>query len=149
MRRGVLWASSQGGHWSQLLKVSENLAVYEDDFFITTHDDREPYIKNSSFFMVADASLRSPIKLCIQSLQVLYLIIKLRPSFVITTGASVGFFSCLFGKLSGVTVIWIDSIANAEKLSLSGRVCRLFADYTLTQWPHIEGGRVLFRGAVL
>jgi hypothetical protein len=36
----------------------------------------------------------------------------------------------------------VDSIANAEELSLSGRKVRRFADLWLTQWPDLvrEGG---------
>jgi len=34
-------------------------------------------------------------------------------------------------------VIWVDSIANAEKLSMSGRMIRPFADVILSQWPDV------------
>ena len=33
--------------------------------------------------------------------------------------------------------IWIDSIANVEKLSSSGAAARLVADVWLTQWPDL------------
>jgi len=35
----------------------------------------------------------------------------------------------------GARVVWVDSIANVDHLSLSGRLVRPFADLTLTQWP--------------
>jgi hypothetical protein len=34
-------------------------------------------------------------------------------------------------------VVWIDSIANVERLSLSGRIVRPFADLFLVQWPEL------------
>ena len=56
---------------------------------------------------------------------------------VISTGASVGCLMAIFGRLSVAKVVWVDSIANAEHLSLSGRIVRPFADLILTQWPDI------------
>ena len=56
---------------------------------------------------------------------------------VISTGAAPGFFGLAFGKLLGARTIWIDSMANVEELSLSGRQVRRFADLWLTQWPHL------------
>jgi hypothetical protein len=40
-------------------------------------------------------------------------------------------------KLAGARTVWIDSIANSEKLSLSGRLVRKHVDLCLTQWPHL------------
>jgi hypothetical protein len=34
--------------------------------------------------------------------------------------------------------MFIDSIANAEKLSLSAQLAQRHANLTLTQWPHLE-----------
>jgi hypothetical protein len=56
----------------------------------------------------------------------------------------------LFGKLLGARTIWIDSIANAEQLSVSGAKVKPFADLWLTQWPHLvtkDGPD--YKGAVL
>lgn len=59
----------------------------------------------------------------------MFLIVLLhRPDIVISTGAAPGFFALLFGKLLGARTIWIDSIANAEQLSVSGQKVKLFAD---------------------
>ena len=60
-----------------------------------------------------------------------------RPSVVISTGAAPGILSCFWGKLLGAKVVWLDSIANTEKLSMSGRMVRPFADLVLTQWPDV------------
>jgi hypothetical protein len=44
---------------------------------------------------------------------------------------------CFWGKLFGAKVIWLDSVANTEKLSMSGRMIRYFADLVLSQWPDV------------
>ncbi|WP_245893415.1 UDP-N-acetylglucosamine transferase subunit ALG14 [Devosia naphthalenivorans] len=39
--------------------------------------------------------------------------------------------------LLGARTIWIDSVANCQALSTSGRLARRVADVWLTQWPHL------------
>jgi hypothetical protein len=52
--------------------------------------------------------------------------------------------------LLGAKTVWIDSIANVQTLSMSGRLVRHFADLWLTQWPHLaHADGVRFEGAVL
>jgi hypothetical protein len=56
---------------------------------------------------------------------------------VITTGAAPGYFAVRIGKLLGARVVWLDSVANAGELSMSGRKAGSFVDLWLTQWPHL------------
>lgn len=103
------------------------------------------------YFSFVDANRNEKLKLLIQALQVLWLVVKLRPDTIITTGASPGYFAMLFGRLIGCQTIWLDSIANAEELSLSGMKAGRFASIWLTQWPKLadkEGGPA-FKGRVL
>ena len=62
---------------------------------------------------------------------------RVRPDAVITTGAAPGYFALRLGRLFGARTIWIDSMANAEELSLSGQKARRHADLWLTQWEHL------------
>ena len=61
------------------------------------------------------------------------------PDIVITTGAAPGYFGVRIGKWLGARVVWIDSVANAEELSMSGQKAGAFSDLWLTQWPHLAG----------
>jgi UDP-N-acetylglucosamine:LPS N-acetylglucosamine transferase len=74
-----------------------------------------------------------------------------RPAVVVSTGAAVGCIAALVGKLMGARVVWIDSIANVDKLSLSGRLVHPFADLTLTQWPDLvrKYKRVEYAGRIV
>ena len=72
------------------------------------------------------------------------------PDIVISTGAAPGLLCLLWAKRSGARTIWLDSIANAEQMSLSGRLAGLFSDVVLTQWQHLaEGKRIKYWGSVL
>ena len=70
--------------------------------------------------------------------QVALVVFRERPDVVVTTGAAVGYFAIVFGRLAGSRTIWIDSIANADEMSLSGQKASRFAQVVLTQWPELE-----------
>jgi UDP-N-acetylglucosamine:LPS N-acetylglucosamine transferase len=80
----------------------------------------------------------------------LYLILKVQPDVVVSTGAAPGYFALRFGKLFGARTIWLDSIANVSDLSLSGKMVKPYADLWLTQWPHLSTEQgPFYRGDVL
>ena len=62
---------------------------------------------------------------------------KENPDVIVSTGAAPGYFAIRFGRLLGIKTIWIDSIANAEELSMSGQKAGKHADLWLTQWKHL------------
>ena len=74
---------------------------------------------------------------------------KVKPDCIITTGAAPGYFSLVIAKIFDIKTIWLDSIANADEISLSGRNVKRFADLYLTQWEHLAGrSGSLFKGTV-
>ncbi len=66
-----------------------------------------------------------------------YAVWRERPEVVLSTGAAPGLLACLFGRILGAKVIWVDSIANTRKMSLSGRLVRPIAHRVLSQWPDV------------
>ncbi|RZK24058.1 MAG: oligosaccharide biosynthesis protein Alg14, partial [Flavobacterium sp.] len=88
-------------------------------------------------------------KLFTMMIEVTKLVFKLKPDVIITTGAAPGLVGLLAGKLIGAQTIWIDSIANVQKISLSGRIALLFSDQVYTQWPDLATPKILYKGNVL
>jgi len=158
----VLAVASGGGHWVQLLRMRP---AWEgcDVAYATTHADYEKEIHHSQsgvtsqprFYTFPDANRHQKLRLVYQLLTVALIIIKERPTVVISTGASAGYFALRIAKLLGRRTIWVDSIANAEELSLAGKRVERFADLWLTQWPELarspsDASSVpLYLGAVL
>ena len=84
------------------------------------------------------------------ALRLLVILLRFRPDVVVSTGAACGYFALRFAKLLGARTIWLDSIANVEELSMTGRLVRPYADLWLTQWPELaQPDGPEFRGAVL
>lgn len=152
VRKKVLAISSGGGHWIELLRLSPALANTEVSYatveksYLTMLDE----IEYSAFYTFTDVTRWNKLKWMLTALQIVFLLGRVRPDFVISTGALPGYMALRLGKLFGARTIWVDSIANAHELSASGKHVGKFADLYLTQWEHLardEGP--FFKGAVL
>ena len=141
----VLALASGGGHWVQLLRLRPSWAGF-DVAYATTNPGCEHDIRNgpdsdlypsARFYTFPDANRWQKLRLFLQLLAVARIVLRERPDIVISTGASAGYFAIRIGKHLGSRTIWVDSIANSEELSLSGRLAARYADLWLTQWPHL------------
>jgi UDP-N-acetylglucosamine:LPS N-acetylglucosamine transferase len=138
MKKRVLAIASGGGHWQQLMRLRPALQG-QNAIYVTTNNAYAVDVPGEELFVVTDANRNEPLNLIRSALGMFFRVLKVRPELVITTGAAPGLFGIMFGRLFGARTIWIDSIANAEKLSMSGRIASRIAHITLTQWPHLEG----------
>ena len=132
----VVAIASGGGHWQQLMRLRPALDM-KRAMYITTDPGYARDVPGHELFVVTDANKSTPWKLMQTLWQVAFRIFATRPDVVISTGAAPGVFGILAGRLVGARTIWIDSIANAHSISLSGRIVLRFAHVTLTQWPHL------------
>lgn len=145
----VLAISSGGGHWVQLLRLRPALTNC-DVTFVTVNAGYRSEVAAARFRVVPDANRWNKLGLLRTAASVLWTLLCERPGVVISTGAAPGYFALVFGKRLGARTIWVDSIANAESLSLSGQRAGRHADLWLTQWPHLVGDSgPHFHGSVL
>ncbi|QNE33293.1 hypothetical protein F1C10_03135 [Sphingomonas sp. NBWT7] len=77
------------------------------------------------------------------------LIWQVRPHMLVTTGALPGLFCLVFARMLGARTVWLDSIANSDRPSLSGICAIPFATQWFTQWRHLETKRRRYEGALL
>jgi|AntDeeMinimDraft_4_1070355.scaffolds.fasta_scaffold08858_2 UDP-N-acetylglucosamine:LPS N-acetylglucosamine transferase len=136
----VLFCSSFGGHWVQLKRVSD-LVEADEKVFITT--------RNEGIGCLNDFSARDMHIGIIQFPKAIRLVKKIKPDVVISTGAAPGLLILLSAFLLRKKTIWIDSIANSKKISLSCRAACLFSSKVLTQWPELESSRIKYYGRLL
>lgn len=108
-------------------------------------------VAGAEFFAVRDANRWSRWSFAVLAWQLLRVCWRVRPDIIVTTGAAPGLIALIIGKyLFRARTLWIDSIANCQRLSGSGRMALRLADVCLTQWPSIEkDGRPAYWGAVL
>lgn len=132
-QKKVLAVASQGGHLIQLLRLKPVFDRFQTSY--VSNQYREGM--GDDFSSIIDANGDEKFKLLVLFFQMAWIILKKRPDVVISSGAAPGFFAVMLGKIVGAKTIWIDSIANAGELSLSGKKAGTFADLWLTQWPDL------------
>ena len=135
-RKKILAISSGGGHWVQLLRLRP---AFEgaDVVYATVREGYRKDVGDAPFRLISDGNRWNKFKLLKSAAGIFLLLLRERPDVVISTGAAPGYFGVRFGKWLGARVIWVDSVANAEELSMSGMKAGSFADLWLTQWQHL------------
>jgi len=136
---------------SQLLKLEECWKGHDIFCITTTHVVGEELKKYGGVYVVGECNREHLFRVILALARCMYAIMRERPKVVISTGAAVGCITCFLGKLLSAKVVWIDSITNVERISLSGRMVRCIADLFLVQWPELaeKYGNVEYAGAVV
>lgn len=165
--RRVLAVASGGGHWIQLRRLRPAWTGCAVTYVTTRAGYRDEVARDAEgrdaedgsgapaprFVTVPDANRWQKLRLMRQLARIAWIVLSTRPHAIVTTGAAPGYFAIRIGRLLGARTVWVDSIANAEELSLSGRRAGPHADLWLTQWEHLagpeEGQGPRWRGAVL
>ena len=137
----LLFISSTGGHLSELQKLSPLFTKYEYTL-VTERTKTNRSLKNKykhHLHYLAYGTKDHPLTYffvviynIIKSL-ILYFII--RPDYIITTGAHTAVAMCYIGKLFGSRIIYIETFANIETKTLTGKLVYKIADKFIVQWP--------------
>lgn len=135
-RKTVLSVASGGGHWVQLLKIGAQLGDF-NNVYVATSASFVQDVEGREFFIVSNFDRGRPFSALKTIYQVHKIVWAVRPDVIISTGAAPGFVAIVIGKLSGAATVWVDSLANVDALSLSGRLARRWSDLWLTQWQHL------------
>lgn len=144
----MLAVASGGGHWEELMLLRPALDG-ETVIFATTN--RELAVRDGvrQVHLLPDSNRDEPSQAIASMIASAKLVWRIRPRVVVTTGALPGLFCLIFARLLGARTIWIDSIANSDKPSLSGTCARPFATQWYTQWQHLESSARRYEGALL
>lgn len=132
----ILAVSSSGGHWEQLQRLrvafEGKKIIYATTMNGATTDD------GNLIYKIPDCNRNEFMSMIRCTYALLGIIRREKPNFIVSTGAAPGLIALFLGKLLGAKVVWIDSVANSERLSLSGKVAGKFADLWITQWEHLQ-----------
>ena len=116
MRKKICFVSSSGGHWEELMCL-KTISERNDSFFVTEEGGQAQDSDITDIYTLPQINRN-----------------KERPNVVITTGALIAFPFCVFVKLRGGKVIYIESFARVYNSSLTGKIIYKFADLFLVQW---------------
>jgi len=149
-RRKIMAIASGGGHWVQMCRL---LPAFEglDVFYVSVDPSSASDVPGRTYYTIRDVSRRDRLGFAVLVGQLGRILARERPSVVITTGSAPSLVALGMARtLLRARTVWIDSIANVERLSSSGARAGRVADVWLTQWEHLarpEGPE--YWGAVL
>jgi UDP-N-acetylglucosamine:LPS N-acetylglucosamine transferase len=145
----VLAIASGGGHWIQLLRLRPAFDA-PNCVYVSMFESYASLVEGRRYFTVPDASrfdVRSFVPVFAKAVRIL---LTERPTVIVTTGSAPMLAFVLLGRLMGIRSLWIDSIANSERLSTSGRIAKRIASRCVSQWPEVaEKEDVEYWGSVL
>lgn len=136
----VMFISSTGGHLTELLELKKLFNKY--DYHIVTEKTKsniqlkEVYKDRINYLMYGTKKdmLVYPIKLLLNCFISLYYFLKVRPDVIITTGSHTAGPMCCIGKICRKKIIYIETFANINSKTITGRLVYKFADLFIVQW---------------
>ncbi len=142
-KKKVLFISSTGGHLSEMLQLSPLFEKY--DYHIITEKDeanivlKEKYGEKIDFLPYGTRSkiISYIFKYFYLCLKTIYYYFKIRPEVIITTGTHTAGPMCILGKIFRSKVIYIETYANRNKKTATGRLIYPIADLFIVQWEEM------------
>jgi UDP-N-acetylglucosamine:LPS N-acetylglucosamine transferase len=148
-RKHILAVASAGGHWQQMQQLREAFEGHSVHF-VTTKEGLPQQFGVTAFSLVKDCNRNEKAAMLMCLAQLVRVMVRERPSIVISTGALPGYFALVLGKVMRARTIWVDSVANGEEFSMAGAKARRFADLWMSQWEHVaDQTGAVFKGSVL
>ncbi len=139
----VLFIASTGGHLNELMQLKPMFNKY-NYHLITEKDEttinlKSEYKDKISYLKYGTRSkLFSYIFIFIFNiLKSIYLYIKIRPKYIITTGTHTAVPICYISKIFGTKIVFIETLANRKSRTLSGKMIYPISNLFIVQWEEM------------
>lgn len=136
----VMFISSMGGHLTEMMQLKGIFKEY--DYKIVTEEHKSTINLKSRYkskidYLKAgnkDHMLKYIFVVPLNIIKSFKIFMKFRPDVVVTTGAHTAVAMCYIAKLFKKKIIYIESFANIETKTLTGRLIYPIADKFIVQW---------------
>jgi UDP-N-acetylglucosamine:LPS N-acetylglucosamine transferase len=142
----VLVILGDGGHTAEILKLLDLLGPhYEYTYMISVEDlisenkiVWEGPVYRTPLPLGKYKTSRTLSRVIKASLAQLKILLKVRPQAILTSGANIAIPICIFGRLSGTKVIYIETGSRVYHLSSTGKVMYWIANLFFVQWEPLQ-----------
>lgn len=125
---------THGGHFVEMMKLIDAFREHEY-FFVTYRSMATNGLKNSYFIEFEEKGLKAKIMLIKTFIKGFKILIKEKPDLIISTGGGeIAVPLSYIGKILGVKVIFIETLARITTPSSGGKLVYPIADLFLVQW---------------
>jgi UDP-N-acetylglucosamine:LPS N-acetylglucosamine transferase len=128
-------ACSPGGHMVQAQQLAKTYENHNYFYFTFSGKVAQSLQGTSRVCTIPNIIRHNPLSWLVGSVLSAYIAITERPDVVITTGAGVVVFFCIFVKLLGAKLIFLESMAKVNRPTLTAQFLYPFSDLFIVQWP--------------
>ena len=146
MEKKIIYISSMGGHLKELLALKKSMKHFKS-YIVTEKTDATSFLKdlqktknnkstnncnndNDIFFeevyYLPYGTKKNIFKYFIIFLMMIfksiYILLKIRPKAIVTTGTHTAVPICYIGKIFGVKIVYIETFANITTKTLAGKI---------------------------
>lgn len=141
----VLFISSTGGHLNELLMLKSMFNKY--NYQIITENTassknlKKKYGNKNTHYLIYGTRKKKliyPFVLTINTIISFIYYLRFRPKYIVTTGAHTAGPICCIGKIFGSKIIFIETFANRNTKSATGKIVYKFADLFIVQWKEMK-----------
>jgi len=136
-RLKICVACSPGGHMVQVRRLAHVYEAHEHFYFTFAGPVAVELARSVRVRTIPNVIKSRPQSWLVGAVRSARIAFQERPDVVITTGAGVVVFLCVFCKLLGAKLIFIESMARVNRPTLTARMLHPFADLFLVQWPQL------------
>ena len=162
MEKKIIYISSMGGHLKELLALKKSMKHFKS-YIVTEKTDATSFLKdlqktennkstnncnndNDIFFeevyYLPYGTKKNIFKYIIIFLMMIfksiYILLKIRPKAIVTTGTHTAVPICYIGKIFGVKIVYIETFANITTKTLAGKIIYPIADKFIVQWESMK-----------
>lgn len=137
-KKKILFMANSGGHLTELLKL-EKLIINNNSLLVTEKVDSTLNLKDKYNVYYFNYGTRSHMfsfifKFLGNCFKSVYVLFKFKPKFLITTGTHIAGPMCILAHLTKTKVIYIETMANINTKSATGKLAYPFTDLFIVQW---------------
>lgn len=162
MEKKIIYISSMGGHLKELLALKKTMKHFKS-YIVTEKTDATSFLKdlqkiknnkstnncnndNDIFFeevyYLPYGTKKNIFKYIFIFLMMIfksiYILLKIRPKAIVTTGTHTAVPICYIGKIFGVKIVYIETFANITTKTLAGKIIYPIADKFIVQWESMK-----------
>ncbi|MFU7517526.1 PssD/Cps14F family polysaccharide biosynthesis glycosyltransferase [Clostridium sp. HCS.1] len=129
----ICLVSSSGGHWEQLQKLQPVVNKYEG-FFVT---EKTKFKADKAKYLFLQTDLKDKLmilKMIYNTLYAIFIWIRERPDFIITTGTIVAYPFYILAVIFHKKFIFIETFGRANMPTVAGRMMEKHSDLFIVQW---------------
>jgi len=133
-RHYALMVCSSGGHLAQLVALRPWWSTCRTRWVTFPTADADSLLAGEDVVAAAYPTTRNLKNLVCNAVLALRLLLRERPDVIVSTGAGVAVPFFVLGKLLGIPTVYLEVFDRIDSATLTGRLCRPFADRMLVQW---------------